>query len=298
MSYIRSPINYTGCKYKLLPSIIPLFPSNINMFLDVFGGSGTLTLNVKANIKFYNEINMFLYEIIEKFKEYDEETIINHINKRILEFDLKRGYNKKVLSEDELKENEEIKKHYLEFRDFLNNKSDNKPLDLLTIHYYAFNNLIRHTKKEPIKYNTPSGVGSKSYSPNLHNPLIENACNEFKNINLLNKDFRDIDYSIFSKEDFIYFDPPYLLSNAEYNKNWNEDIEKDLYNICDKLTNKGVKWAMSNMLINNNIKHTLLEDWCNKNNYKIYLINTNYTGWVQLKKNNYNKTQEVLITNY
>ena len=37
-TYIKSPINYTGGKYRLLNKIIPLFPENINTFVDFFGG--------------------------------------------------------------------------------------------------------------------------------------------------------------------------------------------------------------------------------------------------------------------
>ena len=37
-TYIKSPINYNGNKYKLIGQIIPLFPDKINMFVDEFGG--------------------------------------------------------------------------------------------------------------------------------------------------------------------------------------------------------------------------------------------------------------------
>lgn len=37
-TYIKSPLNYVGGKFKLLPEIIPLFPTNINTFVDLFGG--------------------------------------------------------------------------------------------------------------------------------------------------------------------------------------------------------------------------------------------------------------------
>lgn len=298
MVYNKSPINYTGCKYKLLSNIIPFFPNNINTFLDVFGGSGTICLNVDANIKIYNEFNIFLYEIVKDFSILDSDYIIKHINKRIKEYDLKKGYSKKQLSINEKKENEIAKRNYIEFREFLNNNSKTKSLDLLTIHYFAFNNLIRHTKKEPYNFNTPSGVGSKTYSSKLHNDLIINACNKFKNISLYNKDFRDLNYSILKENDFVYFDPPYYLSNAEYNKNWTIKEESNLYDICDELSSRDIKWAMSNMIFHNNIKHELLEEWCKKNNYKIYCIDTKYIGWGQFKKNNYDKTQEVLILNY
>lgn len=37
---IKSPLNYTGGKFKLLPQILPLFPNEINTFVDLFGGGG------------------------------------------------------------------------------------------------------------------------------------------------------------------------------------------------------------------------------------------------------------------
>lgn len=35
---IRSPIVYSGSKYKLLSQLLPLFPNKINNFIDVFCG--------------------------------------------------------------------------------------------------------------------------------------------------------------------------------------------------------------------------------------------------------------------
>lgn len=40
-SLIKSPLNYVGGKYKLLPQILPLFPDRIRTFYDVFGGGAT-----------------------------------------------------------------------------------------------------------------------------------------------------------------------------------------------------------------------------------------------------------------
>ena len=36
--YVKSPLNYTGGKYKILPQIMSKFPSNIGTFVDFFGG--------------------------------------------------------------------------------------------------------------------------------------------------------------------------------------------------------------------------------------------------------------------
>ena len=54
--YIKSPLNYVGGKYKLLSQILPLFPSNINTFVDLFGGGGNVIVNVKAEHCIYNDI--------------------------------------------------------------------------------------------------------------------------------------------------------------------------------------------------------------------------------------------------
>jgi len=34
LNLIQSPLNYTGGKFKLLPQILPLFPQNIDIFVD------------------------------------------------------------------------------------------------------------------------------------------------------------------------------------------------------------------------------------------------------------------------
>lgn len=46
---IKSPLNYVGGKFKLLSQILPLFPDNINRFVDLFCGGGNIGVNVKAN---------------------------------------------------------------------------------------------------------------------------------------------------------------------------------------------------------------------------------------------------------
>ena len=37
MDFIKSPLNYTGGKFKLLPKIMPLF-DEAETFIDLFGG--------------------------------------------------------------------------------------------------------------------------------------------------------------------------------------------------------------------------------------------------------------------
>lgn len=53
--YIKSPLNYVGGKYKLLPQILPLFPKNIDTCIGLFGGGFNVGINVPAKEIIYNE---------------------------------------------------------------------------------------------------------------------------------------------------------------------------------------------------------------------------------------------------
>ena len=45
---IKSPLNYIGGKYKLLPQILPLMPDNIKVFVDLFGGGFNVGINIDS----------------------------------------------------------------------------------------------------------------------------------------------------------------------------------------------------------------------------------------------------------
>ena len=96
-NYIQSPLNYTGGKYKLLKQIIPLFPKEIDIFVDLFGGGCNVGANIKANTIVYNELDTNVYNIVKGI--YDSrDTIIEEINSIINQYSLsktnKEGYLK------------------------------------------------------------------------------------------------------------------------------------------------------------------------------------------------------------
>lgn len=37
--YFKNPFNYIGSKFKLLPQILPLFPDDRSILVDLFGGA-------------------------------------------------------------------------------------------------------------------------------------------------------------------------------------------------------------------------------------------------------------------
>ena len=52
---IKSPLNYTGGKYKLLPQILSFFPEKVHFFIDLFCGGGNVGINVPADYTLYND---------------------------------------------------------------------------------------------------------------------------------------------------------------------------------------------------------------------------------------------------
>ena len=115
-----------------------------------------------------------------------------------------------------------------------------------------------------------------------------------KKISFTPKDFWEfVSEREYFKDDFVYLDPPYLITASEYTKFWNQKFESDLLSMIDDLNKKGVKFALSNVTHYNGNKNDLLIKWMNK--YKVHNIKSNYISYHNNKKK---KIQEVLITNY
>ena len=76
---IKSPLNYIGGKYKLLPQILPLFPEHINTFVDLFAGGLDVSINVEAEHVICNDINNYVIGLFEYFQHYTIDELINMV---------------------------------------------------------------------------------------------------------------------------------------------------------------------------------------------------------------------------
>ena len=150
----------------------------------------------------------------------------------------------------------------------LKNKDSKKAnLFLYLLIVYGFNNDIRFNSKG--EFNLPTG--KTDMNKNNRKKLREyiETCSS-KNIKFVNADFRKIKQENISKNDFVYADPPYLITDAVYNENdgWTRKDEIELLNFLDKLEEKNVKFALSNVLEKRNMKNNILADWIEKNKDK------------------------------
>lgn len=82
-----------------------------------------------------------------------------------------------------------------------------------------------------------------------------------------------------------------VLNTIEKQPNEND---YKLFNLLEKLNNKNIKWGMSNVFENRNIKNEHLIKWCNDNQWNVYHLNRNYNPFSRGNSNN----DEVYICNY
>jgi len=286
--YIKSPLNYIGGKYKILNQIIPKFPKKINTFVDLFGGGFNVGINVDAETVVYNDVIEPLCELMNYFSDNKADEVIKKL-------------------EDNIKNNSLDKENtdaFLQLRNKYNyniyENEDEKILDFYSLVLYSFNYQIRFNQN--MKYNTPFGKNRSSYNPNIKKNLEKFIKKINKtNVKITKDKFADFDFYNLGEDDFVYCDPPYLITTGSYNdgnrgiKDWTLEDEKKLLDILDDLNSRGVKFALSNVLIANDKKNEILTEWSKK--YTVYIIENSFNNSNYRRKKK-DDTIEVLITNY
>lgn len=305
---IQSPLNYTGGKFKLLPQILPLFPQNIDLFVDLFCGGCNVGINVECNRVIYNDLDSNLLYLYNTFKNLDKNSVFEWIYKTIDKYDLslvsKNGYDYyKCNSSKGL--GDYNRERFLKLRADFNEKSVNGNYDyyyyvmLYVMIVYAFNNQIRFNAKG--EFNLP--VGKRDFNKNMQQKLSdfidrikEQDC-QFTCV-----DFREFDTMQLNTDDFIYVDPPYLITCATYNEQggWGENDERELLAFLDNLNVNRVRFALSNVLRSKGKENNILVEWLNRNadKYKAIDLNYNYANSNYQTKDKTSNSEEVLIINY
>ena len=304
LELIQSPLNYTGGKFKLLPQILPLFPANIDIFVDLFCGGANVGVNVKSNKTILNDINDNLTLLFSMFKNLGDDflpLVDEIIEKYQLSQSSKYGYDYyNCDSNTGLAPYNKDK--FLKLRDDFNNSKDigyYYYAMLYTLILYSFNNQIRFNSNG--HFNLP--VGKRDYNEKMKQKLqkfIDRL--KGKDYKFSNLDFRDFDISTLNSNSFVYADPPYLITCATYNEQggWNEADEHDLLDFLNDLHKNNIKFALSNVLRSKGKENSILIDWTQRNSdkYKVINLNYSYNNSNYQTKNKNEITEEVLIINY
>lgn len=300
---VKSPLNYTGGKYKLLNQIIPIFPKNLDLFVDLFSGGANVGVNVNAKRIVCVDKQKEIIRVMDLFKKYEDGYIIDKLEKIIDKYNLSNsllnGYETyKCTSDKGLGSYNKSK--YLDLRNDYNSMVEDsveKDFLFLTLVIYGFNNQIRFNSSG--EFNMP--VGKRDFNNSIRKNLKSFITKlKTKNIEFINSDFRE--FAIETTDNtLVYCDPPYFLGTASYNENggWTDKDEIDLLNYLSILDQNGVKFALSNVIEHKGEKNTILDSWIKEHNYIVHIIDSNYNNSNYHKQEgNVLKTIEVLVTNY
>lgn len=296
-NFISSPLNYMGGKYKLLPQIMPLFPQDISVALDLFCGGASVGINIKADNIILNDSLTQLTQIYQTLQKQNIQEIFKIIWDTIATFELsnsaKMGYefyrcnSQNGLSTFNKDKFMQLRNHYNKYRN---------DLDLFVLIIFAFNNQIRFNAKG--HFNLP--CGKRDFNTNMQEKLKHFiVALQKKNIEISNNDFRDFDVSILDSKSFVYIDPPYFLATATYNENqaWGLQDELDLLEFLRILDSKKVRFALSNVIQHKGKEHVILKKWLENNmHFRTFFLDFNYKNCNYQTKRA--KSTEVLITNY
>lgn len=280
--YIKSPLNYTGGKYKLLRDIFSIIPEDVETFYDIFGGGFNVGINATAKKVVFNDQNTYLAEMFEYFKNNEFDTVKDEINNIIKEYDL----------------NKENRDGYNRLRDDYNKQQS--PLKLFVLTCYSFNHQIRFNNSK--QFNTPFGKDRSSYNSSIEDNL-KRFCEALhnKDIVLYSKDFISFYNQKYNDKDLVYCDPPYLITTGSYNdgnrgfKDWGENEEKKLLEYLDHLNSLGIRFVLSNVLYHKNMENKMLVEWSKK--YNVIYVDKKYYNCNYHLKSKDTETVEVLITN-
>lgn len=294
----RSPFFYTGDKYKLINELKNYFPKEIDKFIEPFVGGGSVFLNSNAKSFYENDIDkniMSIHNFLSSFSSTDD--LLNILFSKIEKYNFSCSYKGKTVPQ-ELK-SKYVKtyfaKHnadsYKKLKEKYNASDRSDIADLYLLLIYGFNRMLRFNQKG--EFNLP--VGNVDFNQNVVEALTNyvNLTNQ-KKIYWSNEDYKSFLSKIVTTEnDFIYLDPPYLITSSEYNKFWRQKDDDELYSLLDEFTKKKIRFALSNVVTYKGKENIKLLKWAKK--YNVYPVKSNYINY---HDNSIKSFSEVLITNY
>ncbi len=297
--HYRSPMFYVGDKYKIIGEISQFFPTDIHRFIEPFTGGGSVFMNVSAHEYLLNDVDPYIVRLHQFLLESadDAESFYKDVYDKIVRFGLSRSYVEDIIPTELKAANKKSyiarfnKQAYMAMRQEFNDGDRSSMLELYLLLIFGFNRMLRFNRHG--NFNLP--VGNVDFNTNVKRALD----GYFEVAKRYHIKWHNLDYVQFLSEvdfkkgDFIYLDPPYLITFSEYNKLWSESNEIELLSLLDNLNDRGVKFAISNVTHYKGRTNEIFTKWSHR--YTSHPIKSNYISY---HDNTIKQFNEVLITNY
>lgn len=225
-------VKWVGGKRQLLDEITPLLPKRVTNYCEPFLGGGAVLFSIQPSKAIVNDLNADLITVYEVIRD-DVEALI-----------------------ESLKKHENTSEYFYTLRDIDRDKASYQSLSkvekasrLIYLNKTCFNGLFRVNSSG--EFNSPFGHYK---NPNIVNEPVLRAVSKYfntSNITFYSEDFAET-LSRVHKGGFVYLDPPYdpvsdTASFTGYNKGGFDRSEQlRLKRCCDELTQRGVKFILSN----------------------------------------------------
>ena len=271
-------IKWVGGKRGLLSQIIPLLPKNFNNYFEPFVGGGAL-----------------FFELYTRGLLKDKEVFLFDINAELINaYNIVTNYPNQLINELEIFKQNHSQEFFYEVRswdrqnDFLQRSDIQRASRFIYLNKTCFNGLYRVNKNN--QNNVPIG----SYkNPNICDAeVILSASRALKNVNILNSSYKEV-LKYASKNDLIYFDPPYypLTQTASFTSysefEFLEKQQLELYDVFKSLSEKGC-----------NVLHSNSDTEFIKDLYKDFEIKEIFANrFINSKGSDRGKISEVIIKN-
>lgn len=232
-------LKWAGNKFRVLPHLIPHI-GDPKRYIEPFGGSLSVALNISADEYILNDINKDLYCL---YTNVDKEFV---------------GECRELFTDEN-----NTRERYLELRKEFNSEQDcrKRAKLFLYLNKHAFNGLSRYNSKG--EYNVPYGkenkdsktgriVKTKAHFPeqelNYFRDVFSNRKVEFFNTSFSDEAL----YKNVSSGDVVYFDPPYIPVSDTANftdyatEGFSYEQQVQLAELAESLANRGAKVIVSN----------------------------------------------------
>lgn len=266
--FIKPPFNYTGCKFKLLPQLVPLFDYSRLHLVDLFTGGGSIWCNLAP---------------------YFQSVTVNDIIQDLI------GIQKALLQNNHIIEETRglcVAKHdknaYHALRDSYNQQPT--PAKLWALILCCNNNMMRFNRA--LRFNQTFGhrTWNESTTIKVANYLAHIRTLAPK-IQFHSKDFAQVSIP---PRSMVYVDPPYSNTEAGYNSYWGKNDDVRLFYQLQTWANQGNSIAVSGVE-NHHGRPCKLIDLLKQAGWQRHTLQADYNV---VSKVGLKQTDEVVMTNY
>ena len=229
---MRKPfLKWAGNKFRVLPELSPVI-GDPKRYIEPFGGSMAVALNVSADEYVLNDINGDLINLYSHVTNVNDDTFVKYCEELFYEGNNREAYN--------------------EMRDLFNQSIDSLERSRMFVYLnrHCFNGLTRYNSKGG--FNVPFGKMKNPKCP-VDKMLQFRMYFLQRKHRFMSTSFEDPAlYGNVESGDVVYFDPPYVpasetASFTDYAKEgFTYDQQVQLAELAESLCNRGAKVIISN----------------------------------------------------